>query len=271
MIIADSHMHSTFSTDSKIPPKDLAEKAIERGLKIITITDHMDCEWTVDPTQYIFDENEYIPFMRKLAEEYAGRLDIRCGMEFGFRNEEDVVAKIDKRWNELKGLDFDFIIGSTHLYDYGDPYYPEFWEGHSTYERLRQYYEATLFNVTHYKDYDIYGHLDYAARYVPKDSHIEPTRFLSIIEEILRTIIEDGKGLEINTSRLNKGFSLPNPHPMILKMYKAMGGEIITVGSDAHKVEYVGGNLDKAREILLDCGFKHYAVFKQHKPEFYEL
>ena len=264
-------MHSTFSTDSKVSPEILLDTAIKRGLKSITITDHMDCEWPADPTQYIFDEKEYFDKLGRLREEYKDRIELNIGMEFGFRNEEDVVDKIDKRWAELKVLPFDFIIGSTHLYDHGDPYYPDFWEGHQAYRRLMEFYEATLFNVEHYDGYDICGHLDYAARYVPKDVHIEPTRFLNIIEVILKKIIESGRGLEINTKNLNKGFSMPNPNPMILKMYRAMGGEIITVGSDAHRAEFVGGCFDKAREILLDCGFKYYTVFKARKPEFFEL
>ncbi|MBP3238207.1 MAG: histidinol-phosphatase HisJ family protein [Lachnospiraceae bacterium] len=271
MILSDQHMHSSFSTDSQSDPRLLCDTAISRGLTSITITDHMDCEWPEDNTQYIFDEKEYFDVLGKLRADYSGRIDLGIGMEFGFRNEADIVEKIDKRFNELKVLPFDFIIGSTHLYDYGDPYYPKFWEGHNAYRRLMQYYEATLFNVEHYDSYDVYGHLDYAVRYVPADTHIEPTRFLNIIEVILKKIIEDGHGLEINTKNLNKGFSVPNPSPTILKMYRAMGGEIITVGSDAHKPEHVGGCFDKARDILLDCGFKHYAVFRAHKPEFYEL
>lgn len=271
MIISDMHMHSNFSTDSKIPPESLLDIAIERGLKIISITDHMDCEWPEDPTSYIFDEKEYFPAMKSLQEKHAKKIDLRIGMEFGFRDEEDVVPKIEKRWNELKDLPFDFIIGSTHLYDYGDPYYPKFWEGKRALDVIRRYYEATLFNVQHYNGFDIYGHLDYVMRYIPQNVHIETTRFLSIIEEILKTILEKGKGLEINTSRLNKGFSKPNPDPIILKMYRQMGGEIITVGSDAHKLEFVGGNFDRARDILLDCGFKYYTVFKGHKAEFMEL
>ena len=271
MILSDQHMHSTFSTDSKVPPEVLLDTAISRGLKSITITDHMDCEWPEDNTLYIFDEHEYFEKLGRLQSDYSSRIKLNIGMEFGFRNEEDVVEKIDKRWNELKDLPFDFIIGSTHLYDYGDPYFLKFWEGHNAYQRLMQYYEATLFNVEHYSGYDVYGHLDYAARYVPTGAHIEPTRFLNIIEVILKKIIENGCGIEINTKNLNKGFSMPNADPMILKMYKAMGGEIITVGSDAHKSEFVGGCFDRAKEILVACGFKYYTVFTAHKPEFFEL
>ena len=271
MIISDMHMHSTFSTDSQVPPETLIETAIRRGLKIISITDHMDCEWTEDPGSYIFDEKEYFPAMQELKKNYADRIDLRIGMEFGFRDEENVVEKIDKRWAELKDMPFDFIIGSTHLYDYGDPCFPKFWEGKRAAEVIRRYYEATLFNVSHYDDFDIYGHLDYVMRYIPDGVHIEVTRFLDITEAIIMELLKKGKGLEINTSRLNKGFSKPNPDPIILKMYRQLGGEIITVGSDAHKAEYVGGNFDKARDILLDCGFKYYTVFKEHKAEFKEL
>lgn len=271
MILADSHMHSNFSTDSKSDPREMIETAIKRGLKIMTITDHMDVEWPLDNTEFIFDPKQYFETWNALKDEYKDRLDIRIGMEYGLRDEENVLEIVDKKWDELRKLPFDFIIGSTHVCDNSDPYYDVFWEGKSANERILDYYNSVLFNVEHYSGFDVYGHLDYIARYVPEGNHYEVTRYMDVYEQVLRILIDRGIGLEINTSLLNKGFSKPNPDPVVLKMYKEMGGEIITCGSDAHRTDFIGGNFDKAAEILKGAGFKYYTVFKDHKPEFFEI
>ena len=83
----------------------------------------------------------------------------------------------------------------------------------------------------------------------------------------INLIIHTGHGIEINTSPLNKGLSQTNPCPEIVKRYRALGGEIITIGSDAHTAMNVGGHFDAARGILLSSGFKYYTVFTDRKKE----
>ena len=46
-----------------------------------------------------------------------------------------------------------------------------------------------------------------------------------------------GKGIELNTGGFKYGLGHPNPCEDIIKRYKELGGEIITLGSDAHKCE----------------------------------
>ena len=72
---------------------------------------------------------------------------------------------------------------------------------------------------------------------------------------------------EVNTGSLYKGFDFPHPHTIILKLYKDLGGEIITIGSDAHKPQYLGYGFDKAEAILKQCGFDSYTVFHGGKPQ----
>ena len=110
-------------------------------------------------------------------------------------------------------------------------------------------------------------HLDYAVRYSPEKVY-DPTDFREIIDEILKQILNKGKGIEINSAGLRKGLSHPNPHPFILKRYKELGGEIITVGSDAHNTADIAADFDVIEEILKETGFKYYTIFKNRKPEF---
>ncbi len=264
-------MHSSFSADSTVEPELIINQAINNGLSHIAITDHLDYLWYDAKELYEFDLDEYFKVLSDLKNKYADKIDLNIGVEFGFRNEADCVEPIKKYWENVKKYPFDFIIGSTHLYDHGDPYYESFWANKSSRQVIREYYEAMYENFTNFDGYSVAGHIDYVTRYVPKDIHYEITRDLDIIEAILKLIIENGHGIEINTSRLNKGFNKPNPDPIILDMYKSLGGEIITIGSDAHKLGFVGGNFDRAVEYLKAAGFKYYSIFKNMKPEFIEL
>ena len=99
------------------------------------------------------------------------------------------------------------------------------------------------------------------------DKFYNPLDYYDIFKELLTTLIDKGKGIEINTGSLYKGFAYPHPHEAILKMYRELHGEIITVGSDAHVPQYVGYGFDQAEDLLKRCGFQHYTLFKEGKPQ----
>ena len=139
-------------------------------------------------------------------------------------------------------------------------------------EKFRAYFESELESICIFDEYDVFGHLDYIARYGTKGNedycfgdHAE------VIDEILKQLIKRGKGIEINTAGFRKRGGEPNPCADILRRYFELGGEIITIGSDAHSTEYVACGLDRAGELLAGIGYTHYCVFKGRKPEFLPL
>ena len=91
------------------------------------------------------------------------------------------------------------------------------------------------------------------------------------IDEILKTLILKNIGLECNTAGFKYGLGFPNPHMDILKRYRELGGEIITVGSDGHKPEHLAYDFHKVPDILKEAGFSYYTIFKERKPEFIKL
>ena len=166
----------------------------------------------------------------------------------------------------------DFIIGSSHLVYGEDPYYPEFWEKRSAKDTVLTYYESILDNLGCCHNFDVYGHLDYIARYIPANSYTYDWHdFNDLICLILKTIIEQGKGIEINTAGLKYGMPEPNPCLDIVKMYHDLGGEIITVGSDAHEVKFFAYRFDVVADMLKNAGFNYYTIFNERKPEFIRL
>ena len=89
--------------------------------------------------------------------------------------------------------------------------------------------------------------------------------------QILKYLIEHGKGIELNTAGLKYGLPYAHPHTDVLKRYRELGGEIITVGADAHKPEHVAYDFHKVPEILKSCGFRYYTEFVQRKTLFKKL
>ena len=133
-------------------------------------------------------------------------------------------------------------------------------------------FESILDNLHSGADFDVYGHIDYVVRYGPdKNKYYSYERYADIIDAILKEIISQGKGIELNTAGFKYGLGHPNPTEDVLKRYHELGGEIITVGADAHKPEHVAYDFDKVSNILKDAGFMYYTVFENRVPAFIKL
>lgn len=272
MILADTHTHTTFSTDGHGEPEAMIASAVERGLKIYCITDHMDWLYPMDQTKFIFDPKEYFATLTKLRDKWSDRIDLRIGVELGLRDEADVAVPVQKFYAELlRDYPFDYVIGSTHCVCHIDPYYPAYWEKRTGTHGVRQYLESELWNMEHCDGFQVCGHLDYLLRYVPKNRRVHKAALTEVIDAILQTLIRHSIGLEINTGSLRRNYPETNPSAAIAARYYELGGRLITVGSDAHYPEHVAADFDRAEEMLTSIGFKEYAVFKAGKPELYGL
>lgn len=261
-------MHSHHSEDSHATMRSMADAAINNGLKTICFTEHNDFDYPPEngKTVFLLNLREYISEAVKLREEYHDRLTINIGLEQG------LMASVADRVDSYDTTGLDFIIGSSHLVNGSDPYYPEFWENRDVHESILSYYESMLDNIEACNEYDVYGHIDYIARYIPDGLEAyNEKKYADILDAILKSIISHNKGIEINTAGFRYRTGQQNPSASILKRYRELGGEIITIGSDAHSPEHVAYGFDRALDVLKDSGFKHYAVFRKRKPEFIAL
>jgi histidinol-phosphatase (PHP family) len=135
-----------------------------------------------------------------------------------------------------------------------------------------EYFESILENLSEFSEMDAYGHLDYVVRYGPNQNReYSYGRYQDILDEILKTLIRRQVGLEINTGGYHYGLGEPNPCINIIKRYRQLGGEILTIGADAHSPDKIGYGFDLAAEVLKECGFSYYTVFRNRKPEFIPL
>jgi hypothetical protein len=146
------------------------------------------------------------------------------------------------------------------------------YEGRSEEEAYSEYFRSIIDNIKKFQNFDVYGHLDYVVRYGPnKDANYSYTKYRDLLDKILELLIDNGKGIEINTGGVCKDLRELHPCTDIIKRYRALGGEIITIGSDAHKPQNICGYFNRAEEVLKECGFKYYTIFEKRVPEFKKL
>lgn len=266
-MLSDCHMHTEFSLDSEAKPEDMIESAIAKGLDAVCVTDHEDRDYISEGKPWTFDAEQYFTRMEEMQETYRDRILVHIGVEIGLQ------PHLGEYYRDyVRRRPFDFVIGSVHLIKNQDPYYKEFFEGRSDAQAYEEAFLETYENIRKVEDFDVLGHLDYVTRYGKYQAEeYSYGRFADIIDEILRHLIEHGKGLELNTGGLKDGLPYAHPHMDVLKRYRELGGEILTIGSDAHKPEHVAYDFRKVPDIMRNCGFRYYTEFVGRKPVFRKI
>ena len=267
-ICIDSHVHSTHSRHRTPNPATIweyAQRACEIGLRRIYLTEHVELDNDhVLPLRV----EEYRKEMEAVREAYAGKLEVMWGAEFGMTR-----ATVSRLPGAVLDVPLDYAIASIH----GDiPNCPIFhiaenWKGLTKGEVQKIYLREMLHLLPLMDTVDCVGHITYYSRWCPfeqKEIHYAdaPDEF----DELFKYLIARGCGMEANTSTLfSDGFCLPDLD--IFQRYRELGGEIVTIGSDAHAVAELGRGLDGAAAMLRKAGFTHYASYVARKPIFYPL
>lgn len=268
----NSHTHSKYSVDSKAELEEIFDTAIERGLTGVAITDHV-------PFWYYkngFDKTnleECKKEISSLKQKYQGKLKILFGMEVS----EYHVYEYEK--DALAVGDFDVVLCSLHdeVNISTAKINPHFIENDfskfskAELTELVQNYYSILKKEAKTRDFDVLSHLTYPFRYIRCREKIDLGYDIAQkdIEEILQIIIDRGKALELNTSNADSDFFMPNEH--ILKKYREMGGELVTLGSDAHVAKNIDKGLAQGKELLKKCGFTKYYYFENRQLKVAEM
>ncbi len=259
----DFHMHSSLSFDSKTAATDMIRAADSAGLREICFTDHYDCHWSESDEHDLFSLADYRATYDNLP---AATVTVHRGVEMGLT-----------RWNRsiaeafTQSYPLDFVIGSLHFVDGYDPYDKKYWDGKTMHTAYRRYLEEILDCVRTHDDFDVLGHLTYVAK-SPNNPYRIPVPyedFTALTDEIMRVLIKKGKGMEINTSGVDRvGDFLPSARH--LQRFCELGGRIVTIGSDAHDPSRVGQYADRALAVCKEI-FGHACTFAQRNPVFHTL
>lgn len=262
----DSHVHTSISHDGISTIEDYLKYAVEVGVDEITFTEHYDDYTGLETKLKTLDVLRY--YKEYLLKKDDNLVKTNFGIEIGLQ--PDIVEKVQSMVSKFP---FDFIIGSSHITCKKDMAMDRtFFEGYSRKEAYLRYFSEVLQNILIYNEFDVYGHLDYVVRYGGYASKkIEYDEFKEILDEILINLIRKDKGIEVNTSGLRYGLGNPHPNIDVIKRYKELGGKIITIGSDAHKVEDLAKNFKDVLDVLEFIGYKEIAVYHNRQPDFIKI
>ncbi len=269
MYLADYHLHTTCSPDGKLTAAQIAEIALARGLQEICITDHLDTiYWNTYEPRTDFDWPALQRQIDEARDRYGDRLVIRMGAELG----EATISQERADILLQNAPPLDFVIGSVHTaskkFDYFDLYYME--------KRDLDYYRAIMedyldetVKLLNYGKFHVLGHLTLPLRYIKNNVGLDLTfdDRTEQLEEIFSLMVDKGIGLELNT---NRGAS-PLPSAHLLRLFRRMGGQIVTIGSDAHVPEHIGLAVQRCQQLLRETGWQYFATFDRGQPVFHRL
>lgn len=269
MYLADCHVHSRISPDARHPMAEMAEAAVRAGLQELCFTDHMEpVAWNGrDPIQF-YDWRALEREFQEAREAVGDRIRLRLGIELG-----EAVFDLPRTARLMEGApELDFIIGSTHIlserFDCTDMYFFHPRDEEEALLEIADYLELVR-RTAEWGQFSVLGHLTLPLRYLNENQgfHLSFDSFEAEVEEILRTVVKNGCGIEVNTNRGNT----PLPDRKWLEMYRDLGGEIITLGSDAHTPEFVGCAVRERQQLLRQCGFTRFCTFEKREPVWHRL
>lgn len=276
----DCHTHTEVSPDSEAALSAMVQSAGAQGLQVLAVTDHIElCRYY--PQGYYKarprNEEDFFDYAARwersmeqnaLAKETAGdALTFVSGIEMG---EPDADFALAERLYRDKRLDF--TIASLHELQGKLDFYFLDYEKDAPDELLERYF-STLLKIAERSCYDVLGHITYPLRYIEGRAGIpvDMTKYRDCIAEIFRAVIRNGKGIELNTSGFRQSYGRPFPDEGLLRLYRGMGGELLTLGSDAHTPEDVGGGIPEGMALAKACGFERVCYFLRHEPHFISI
>lgn len=284
-ILLDMHTHSSFSPDAKDSAEAMCLRAAELGLSVYALTDHCDVNFWYPAEHYFGNKEDVTDAMMygsgkyaldsieeqvKLREKFRGKLDIVIGVEMGQPMQDKEKAA------ELSNDDrLDFTIGSHHMNaGVDDFYYLDY--GKMTDSEIKCLLDDCFTQTLEMcigSDLDVLGHLTYPLRYICGEygRQVDMKAYEEIVREIFKALISRGKGIEINTSGLRQKYGRTFPEFETVKLYRELGGEILSIGSDAHKTADLGKGIIEGIEMAKAAGFRYTAYFKHHEPKFLKL
>lgn len=281
MKLTDCHTHTKFSVDSEAEPREMIERACQLGLAAHAVTDHCECNcWypkehyggsvISDDFNYGSDYERSVSAISELKEEYSGRIELICGTELGQADQDYEIAEKIVSDDRL-----DFVIGSVHqLAGEADFAFIDYRQYDSAgIRKLLERYFKEVWEICKWGKFDILGHLTYTLRYIKGSFGIETdiSCFDEIIAESFRELIRHDCGIEINTSGLRQAYGDTFPSLKYVKLFRELGGELLSIGSDAHNAADLGKGIADGAAIAEAAGFRRICYFKRRKPVFIEI
>jgi histidinol-phosphatase (PHP family) len=241
--LCDLHVHTKYSCDSEAALEDYCIRAIEKNVRRICFTEHVDFD-VHDSGYGYYDAAAFFDEFSKVKEKFSSKVELLSGLEFS------EIHLYQEAYHRLLRYPYDFIIGSLH-YWYQDMFPGEMVKEGIPLTVCYESYWDEILRMVSCGGFDCLGHIDFPKRYYGA-SLIDRERLF----EICRALVRNNICLEINTSSLRKGLSETMPDKEILSVYRSCGGEYITLGSDAHHADDLAAGHEYARGLIAEFGLR---------------
>lgn len=257
----DLHIHSNYSIDSRFSMEDMTLSAINKNLKTICFADRIDLNYTANKIDLSFRIDDYIKNINRVKYRYLKEIEVLAGLEIGMQ------PHLGDRYKEIiNNYPLDYIIMTIHSINGKDIFIDHFLDKLDPDEALYLYYLQIYNCVKDYDDYDALGIFDAIDRYLGKEYKAPNYEdYYPLISDILSILISKGKSLEVNSSGLRFGLDYFHPKLPILKLYKDLGGENITIGSSSNTGENIGYQYKILEKKLKLLGFKYIHIYRKRK------
>lgn len=272
-LLYDCHIHSTCSTDGRNTMEEMALASFKNGVGYICFTDHCDIDdyMTGLPIEGSYDHREKtIRMFDEAVKKAPSGLQLHLGMELGAGNHD-----LERAREIAASPELDFVLGSLHNLKGKKDFYEYSYESEAQCHELMDEYATELIELAGMDFFDTMAHIGYTIRYMRRDGFdvsFNLENYGDKIEVLLKTLIQNGRGLEINCSGCGRErIGGPMPEVEVLRLYRQLGGEIITIGSDAHSVSRAASGLKQGFDILKELGYKYITVFEKRKPRFIKI
>ena len=276
MHIHETHCHSVYSGDvdkARGGTIDrLYARAAELGLGSLAVTDHLEIDQTMGNIFPPLDNDGIRRDIYAAKEKYKGKVEVVYGVELA-----QACHKMRKTQEILNEYKYDYIIGSVHCVrnfpDFSDMEYPAVSDqvlAHSW-----ELYLAEMREMVEWGGFDTPAHITYPYRYFHRHGREGVIKVFEKgreqFEPVLKMIIEKGIALEVNTSGLRQNDGCTFPHTDLIKFYRELGGELVTVGSDAHYPRDIAADIPQTYSLLKELGFVSTVTFRERKPVYHDL
>ena len=267
MILTDLHCHTKYSHDSKSEPVEVIKSAIDKGVNVLALTDHMDIDCADYGMNLTFDIQARKNEILELKERFKSSIKVIYGIELGQPYNAPELAE-----SVIKNGDFEFVIGSVHnlkdMPDFAFINYSKFDMTNESYiglaDNLYRRYLDDIYKTTEIAYIDTIAHCTYPCRYMKAggiDFDLKP--YYYTYEKIFKNIVKNGKMLEINTSNIRRGYGFMMPDADILQIYKDCGGKYVTLGADAHRTHEVGADINLGYDLAKSLGLEIYTEINE--------
>jgi len=271
-MLTDLHVHSPASLDCNEPVANTLQAAIDRGIQALCFTDHLDLICPEHPGKKLEEgiaiwEKSYT-IIEEAKRTFSDCIEILHGIELGESPQDPERAQF---CTTLPGVDF--ILSSIHALPGQQDFYliDTFGDLEFCCRTAVEYIEENI-RMAELGCFDVLGHFSFYNRYTARHGiYVDVLDYEDRVRHLFKLLVENGKGIEVNTSGLRQALGETLPNLSVLKLFRECGGEIVTTGSDAHRAKHVGLYMAEACELLREAGFRYTTIFRQRKPEFIKL